>query len=143
MSTDVLHSDRFAEPLEVRADTARKPPHREADPLNPSLDPLTLKTMLAEAVVGVEQLVFALESFPGRPYIADLERVAGALRRSDIAGALRLRDQIPWVIEGDTAIGGLVVYETRDPQVRRAAQALDRALARVKLYSRHGLVPKT
>ncbi len=141
MSTDILH-ERFAGLLPARTAVPVRPAPRQRPGAVPMPNPLVLKTLLNEAGTRVEHLIEALQRFPGKPYVNEFGQLALALSRGEVDDALRLRDRIPWVTEGDLGSGGLAHYEARDTRVRSGADALTRALARLKLYARYGLLPK-
>lgn len=73
---------------------------------------------------------------------ADFAAVGQALREGRIESAVQRHASIPWVIENDCGIGGLAVVEQRLPSVRLAADGLRRAMARLKVYSRYGVLPQ-
>ncbi len=105
--------------------------------------PSPLPSLTAAALAAVESLIWTLRT--GHPYLNDHQQLAASLRRGDLAGAVEARNRIPWIQELELAqggIGGMMVHEHRHPRVRKASEATQRAFSRLKVYLRHGVVPK-
>ena len=105
--------------------------------------PSPIPALTADALTAVESLIWALRSVPGRPYLREYQDLAVMLRRGDLEAAIKAGPHIPWFVESDDGIRGMAVYEHRYPRVRKAAEATQRALSRLKVCVKYGVIPKS